>query len=169
MEQRPRTSLWTQREGPRRSGTDCSRPLIDLHCHILPTLDDGAIDLEDSVAMARQAESDGIAVVCATPHIRPDHEVAPHELESRVAAVNAELERQGIATRVAVGGEVAEDEVERLDDETLRRVSLGGAGIWLLIEPKAGPLSDTLHAHRRAADRAWLPDRHRAPGAPRGR
>jgi tyrosine-protein phosphatase YwqE len=94
--------------------------------------------------MARQAEADEIEVVCATPHIRPDHEVAPHELESRVEAVNSRLEQEGVATRVAVGGEVAEEEVERLDDETLRRVSLGGSGIWLLIEPKSGPLSDTL-------------------------
>jgi tyrosine-protein phosphatase YwqE len=118
--------------------------------------------------MARQAESDEIEVVCATPHIRPDHEVAPHELESRVAAVNAELERQGIATRVAVGGEVAEEEVQRLDDDTLRRVSLGGAGIWLLIEPKAGALSDTLqHTVEQLTERGFQtviahPERHAA-------
>jgi protein-tyrosine phosphatase len=33
--------------------------VIDLHCHILPALDDGALDLADSVAMARVAERDG--------------------------------------------------------------------------------------------------------------
>ena len=37
--------------------------MIDVHCHILPALDDGALDLDDAVDMARQAEVDGIAVV----------------------------------------------------------------------------------------------------------
>src|SRR5271167_1695874 len=62
-----------------------ARPeVIDLHCHILPELDDGALSLDDSVAMARQAEEDGITVVCATPHIRHDHEVCIEEIASHV-------------------------------------------------------------------------------------
>jgi len=54
--------------------------VIDVHCHILPALDDGALDLDDSAAMAAQAAEDGIEVVCATPHIRPDHLVRVAEL-----------------------------------------------------------------------------------------
>lgn len=46
------------------------RTVIDLHCHILPGIDDGAPDLADSIAMATQGAEDGIAVICATPHIR---------------------------------------------------------------------------------------------------
>jgi protein-tyrosine phosphatase len=119
--------------------------VIDLHCHILPALDDGAIDLADSVEMARQADADGIALICATPHIHPSHQVHPHELESRVVAVNTELERHGIEVRVTRGGEVAEEMLPRLNDEILERVSLGGSR-WLLVEPKPGPLSVTLLA-----------------------
>ena len=119
--------------------------MIDLHCHILPELDDGAVDLADSVEMARQADEDGIALICATPHIHPSHQVHPPQIEGRVAAVNAELERQGIEARVTRGGEVAEEMLPRLDDDTLERVSLGG-GHWLLVEPKPGPLSVTLLA-----------------------
>ena len=47
--------------------------VIDLHRHVLPGLDDGALDLNGSLAMAHQAEEDGIAAVCATqasPHAR---------------------------------------------------------------------------------------------------
>jgi protein-tyrosine phosphatase len=94
--------------------------------------------------MARQAEEDGIEVVCATPHIRPDHEVRLEELPRRVAAVNEELERHGISTRVEMGGEIAELHLPELDDEELAAVSLGGAGLYLLVEPKPGPLSDSL-------------------------
>jgi protein-tyrosine phosphatase len=114
--------------------------VIDLHCHILHALDDGAIDLDDSLAMARQAESDGIEIVCATPHIRPDHEVSIPELDERVLALNREFGKEGVAVRVARGGEVAETMVESMDDTTLRQVTLGGNGTWLLLEPRPGPL-----------------------------
>ena len=36
--------------------------MIDLHCHILPGVDDGAADTEEALAMARQAQNDGIEV-----------------------------------------------------------------------------------------------------------
>jgi protein-tyrosine phosphatase len=118
--------------------------VIDLHCHILPGIDDGAIDVDDSVAMARQGAADGIELICATPHIRHDHDVRIGELRSRVNEVNAELERVGVTARVATGGEVAETVLDRVDDDELRAVSLGGGGRWILLEPAPGPLSDTL-------------------------
>lgn len=118
--------------------------MIDLHCHILPGLDDGAVDMADSVAMARQAEADGIEVVCATPHIRHDHDVIAHEIRGRVAQVNAELERLGIGVLVAAGGELAETSEPGLDDSELREISLCGTGRWALLEPAPGPISDSL-------------------------
>jgi protein-tyrosine phosphatase len=118
--------------------------VIDLHCHILPALDDGAIDLDDSSAMARQAEADGIEIVCATPHIRSDHDVQVDELEGRIEGVNRELERRGIAVTVAPGGEVADEALETVTDTKLRCVSLGGTGMWLLVEPRPGPISGGL-------------------------
>ncbi len=42
--------------------------MIDLHCHILPGLDDGPSDMEESMAMAESAIADGITHVVATPH-----------------------------------------------------------------------------------------------------
>jgi protein-tyrosine phosphatase len=113
--------------------------LVDVHCHILPELDDGAHSLTDSVAMARQAYADGIAVVCATPHIRDDHDVHISELPGRVALLERELLRQGVGVRVLTGGEVAQRTAERLTVEELRRLSLAGNG-WVLLEPAPGPL-----------------------------
>lgn len=119
--------------------------MIDLHCHILPALDDGAQDLDDSLAMARQAEQDGIAVVCATPHIRRDHEVRSEEIAARVQVVQEHIEAEGVRLRIAPGGELAQTEADRLGDAELRHVSLGGAGGWILLEPAPGPLGDDLH------------------------
>jgi protein-tyrosine phosphatase len=120
--------------------------MIDLHCHILPALDDGALDLEDSVAMARQAEQDGIAVVCATPHIRGDHDVRIEEIAARVRSLQQELTDHAVDVRVIPGGELAQSEADRLPDAQLRLAALGGAGGWVLLEPAPGPLDDGLQA-----------------------
>jgi protein-tyrosine phosphatase len=117
--------------------------VIDLHCHILDAIDDGARDADDSVAMARQAEADGIAAVCATPHIRHDHDVRIEELAGRVAGLNARLERELVGVKILQGGEVAETAVEGLSEEELSLLSLGGGG-WILLEPAPGPLDDSL-------------------------
>ena len=139
--------------------------MIDLHCHILDAIDDGARDADDSAGMARQAEEDGIEAVCATPHIRHDHDVRIEELAERVRGLNARLEQELIAVRILQGGEVAETAVEALSEEELARVSLGGGG-WILLEPAPGPLGDSLlrrvaHLHDRG-HRALIahPERH---------
>jgi protein-tyrosine phosphatase len=139
--------------------------VIDLHCHILDAIDDGARDADDSVGMARQAEEDGIEAVCATPHIRHDHDVRIDELAGRVRGLNARLEQELVAVRVLQGGEVAETAVEGLGEEELAQVSLGG-GNWILLEPAPGPLGDSLlrrviHLHERGC-RALVahPERH---------
>ena len=106
------------------------------HCHILPALD-------DSAAMAAQAAEDGIEVVCATPHIRPDHLVSVAELPLRVDALRQELRRRGLDVEIALGGEVAQTTAAGLSDSELRNVSLGGGG-WVLVEPDPGPLGDDL-------------------------
>ena len=86
--------------------------VIDLHCHILPGIDDGALDLADSLAMGRVAAGDGIETIAATPHIRHDHDVRIGELPERVAEVNAELGRNEVPVTVVTGGEVAETALE---------------------------------------------------------
>lgn len=42
--------------------------MVDVHCHILPGLDDGSADVKESLAMAQTAITDGITHVVATPH-----------------------------------------------------------------------------------------------------
>lgn len=139
--------------------------MIDLHCHILDAIDDGARDADDSVGMARQAEADGIEAVCATPHIRHDHDVRIEELAERVRGLNARLEQELVAVKVLQGGEVAETALEGLSEEQLSLLALGG-GRWILLEPAPGPLDDSLLrrvAH--LADRGYRtivahPERH---------
>jgi protein-tyrosine phosphatase len=143
--------------------------VIDLHCHILPGLDDGALDIDDAVGMARQADEDGIRTVCATPHIRHDHDVVIETLPSRVSELNAELERRGLTVRVAAGGEVAETALQGLEAAELHALTLGGGGRWLLLEPAPGPLADSLAEAAEELARRGIrsviahPERHWAP------
>ena len=45
--------------------------MYDLHCHLLPGIDDGPAELSVSLEMARMAVADGITIVACTPHIYP--------------------------------------------------------------------------------------------------
>ncbi|HLI31789.1 MAG TPA: CpsB/CapC family capsule biosynthesis tyrosine phosphatase [Solirubrobacteraceae bacterium] len=119
--------------------------LIDLHCHILPALDDGALDMSDSVAMAREAARDGIEVVCATPHIRSDHDVRIEQLPERIEELQGQLDARGVPVRIAQGAEISQLSAETLSDRHLRTLSLGGGG-WILLEPASGPIAERLPA-----------------------
>lgn len=142
---------------------------VDLHCHLLPGIDDGARDLADAVEMARQAAVDGIAAICATPHIRADHAVRIDELPARRAELRAALLSARCPTRVLPGGEVAAAMLDALDDHELASVTLGGSGVWILLEPAPGPLDERLDAAvdalRARGFRALVahPERHPAP------
>ncbi len=143
--------------------------MIDLHTHILPGLDDGALDLADSLTMGRVAEDDGISVVCATPHVRSDHDVRLEELPQRVGELQDALDEAGIALRIAAGGEVSALIVDSLEDRHLSEICLGG-GDWVLLEPAPGPITDAFTAlvERLAARGARTvvahPERHAGPG-----
>jgi protein-tyrosine phosphatase len=45
---------------------------IDIHCHILPSLDDGPESVEESLEMLKMASDDGISHIFCTPHVYPD-------------------------------------------------------------------------------------------------
>jgi protein-tyrosine phosphatase len=144
--------------------------LVDLHCHLLPGVDDGALDEADAIAMARQAAVDGIGTICATPHVRHDHPLRIAELGERVGALRWALARAGVAVAVVPGAEVAVTSLRRLHDDELRAVTLGAAGRWLLLEPAPGPLDGELLDAVEWLERRGLrvvvahPERHIGPG-----
>lgn len=118
--------------------------MIDLHAHLLPGIDDGPVDIEGTVALARAAVDQGTRLLAATPHCREDHpDVKPAELSARTDDVRARLAAEGVALEVVQGGEVALAWALAADDDDLRRVSYGARGTDLLIETPFAPLPDT--------------------------
>ncbi|HOG45490.1 MAG TPA: capsular biosynthesis protein [Anaerolineae bacterium] len=82
--------------------------LTDLHCHILPDVDDGPADLAGALGLARAALDDGIATVAATPHnLMWRRGLSCATLEARVAELQRCLEEHGLSLRVVPGAETA--------------------------------------------------------------
>ena len=46
------------------------KELFDVHCHMVPGVDDGAADLEESLAMLKMQHEDGVRKIIITPHYR---------------------------------------------------------------------------------------------------
>ena len=61
--------------------------MIDVHCHILPSLDDGPSDLNESLEMAKIAYRGGIHKIIATPHVS-DGKYAFQDIRKRVDQFN---------------------------------------------------------------------------------
>lgn len=81
--------------------------MIDIHCHILPGMDDGAVDLSASLAMGRQAVSQGITHILCTPHHNNGQYNNPKaEVISAVAQLQKEFDQRDIALTLLEGQEV---------------------------------------------------------------
>src|SRR4051812_16514065 len=80
--------------------------MIDLHCHILPGLDDGAPDLPTSIEMARSFVADGVTAVACTPHILPGlyHNSGP-QIREATEKLRQVLHREGIALQLVTGAD----------------------------------------------------------------
>lgn len=110
--------------------------MIDLHCHILPGIDDGAADLDVSLEMARMAVADGIVTVACTPHVLPGvYENSGADIRARVRGLSAALENAGIPLLVTSG---ADAHLDPYLPDGLRSgdiPTLGGTRFFLLEPP----------------------------------
>jgi protein-tyrosine phosphatase len=79
--------------------------MIDIHTHILPGIDDGARNMRESLAMAREAWSIGTEVMVATPHFLPGIDKID-KVSHALAMLQRELELHSIPLQLCGGGEV---------------------------------------------------------------
>lgn len=109
--------------------------MIDIHCHLLPGIDDGAQDLDMALRMARIAVNDGIRVIVCTPHIYPgmyDNDAAG--IRVAVAELQAHLDDAGIALRLLAGAD-AHLTPDLVADVRADRVPTLAGSQYLLLEP----------------------------------
>ena len=80
--------------------------MVDLHCHILPKVDDGPATLDETLKMARFCVEDGITHIVATPHCHRDVHLLRADVLPRVAQLNSELESATIPLSILPGSEI---------------------------------------------------------------
>ncbi len=88
-----------------------SQRSVDLHCHILPGVDDGPAAMDDALALCRMMVRDGFTDIIATPHMLGRWETAnpPAQIRPAVDALQRELDAHQIPLNIYPGGEVRLD------------------------------------------------------------
>ncbi|WP_214804243.1 MULTISPECIES: tyrosine-protein phosphatase [unclassified Exiguobacterium] len=113
--------------------------MVDLHCHLLPLVDDGPASVEHTLQLAEQAVAEGVSQIIATPHLyHPQFETEDVDVRLTVAELNVLLKQRDIPLTVYPGHEI------RLTGELIEEIKDGKAlpladSRYLLIEfPSSG-------------------------------
>ena len=116
--------------------------MIDLHCHLLPGVDDGPKTLEESLDYALTAVREGTERIVATPHVE---RVEVLDLPERVRELRDALADAGIALAVECGGELKPHSIPALSQRELETIAHGPPGRrWILLEVPFRGLGDDL-------------------------
>jgi protein-tyrosine phosphatase len=109
----------------------------DPHCHLLPGLDDGAVDLQMSLAMARRAALAGVRTIIATPHgchpLVADF-MEPAFICDQVRLLNQAIRSEGIPVMVKPGSEYLMNASLPSLFEEGRLTTWAGEGRYILVE-----------------------------------
>jgi len=109
--------------------------MIDLHCHILPNIDDGADSIETSIAMAKEAVAQGITHILCTPHHNNGrYQNSKAMVIEAVALLQAELDKQQVDLTLFEGQEVriTGDLLQEVNDDRILFTDL--TNTYVLIE-----------------------------------
>lgn len=93
--------------------------MIDIHCHILPNVDDGSENIEESIKMAKIAESEGITTIVSTSHYHIDFKYKMgKQLKGELDKLNEILRNQSINVEVILGNEIyyTNDFIDKFDE-----------------------------------------------------
>ena len=91
--------------------------MLDIHCHILPALDDGPQTLAEALDVARFCVADGITHITATPHCHDHLHLLRADIMPRVADFQRELNQAEIPLTVFPGSEIRINDIARFQQE----------------------------------------------------
>lgn len=120
-------------------------PSIDIHCHILPGVDDGSPNMETSLCMLKTALSEGTKGMILTPHHKPMHRNAsPRYIEEYTLDLMEKAHEQGIKVQLFPGNEIyySADTVSQLERGEV--ATMAGSG-YVLIEFHPTDMYKTIH------------------------
>ena len=99
--------------------------MIDLHCHILPGVDDGSQNIEQSVKIALNAKEAGFNTICCTPHfLEPNYISKKSDNLKLLEELKIELKKQNIEINLILGNEVyiSENVSQLLENEIISKI-----------------------------------------------
>jgi protein-tyrosine phosphatase len=141
--------------------------VIDLHCHVLPGIDDGPENRDAALQLARAARDAGTELIVATPHVNhafPGNDAA--RIATAVDDFRSLLGAAGIDLEIRTGAELALTRAGELADAELDALRLGG-GPFLLVEcpdtPSATGFDRALHSLQVKGHRILLAHAERIP------
>lgn len=109
--------------------------MIDIHCHILPSIDDGPKAIEESLVMAEMAATDGIDITIATPHVETSNRTdISIQIADKVAELQSAIDSKGINLQIAVGAEVYPSSTILQAIDKGAKITLGDAYKYILLD-----------------------------------
>ena len=108
--------------------------VTDVHCHILPQVDDGASSVEESIRMLRSAAQEGIIKIFVTPHYKAGrHNAGIGEIQQKLKELQRISDEEGLGIELIPGNEVLyfNDLYEALEEKTIQTM---GESNHVLIE-----------------------------------
>ena len=124
-------------------------PYVDLHCHLLPGLDDGARTLADAVRFARRLDAEGVLDVACTSHIKRAHfpRIDIAELAGRREDASARSTPRASTSACTRAASSPHEDALELHDRELQLIAQGPEHApWLLLECPFAGLDDEFDA-----------------------
>lgn len=109
--------------------------MVDIHCHILPGVDDGARNMEESLRMLSRAAAAGVKTVAATPHlIAGTYGIELLNREQMTADLQKAADESGINIQIKPGVEYYLSSEMLEDTAKLKELTLNNNGKYILVE-----------------------------------
>ncbi len=113
-------------------------PLIDMHSHILPGVDDGSKDMEQTIRMLKIAYEDGIRGIIATPHYHIGRMIADiSQCQWKLGDTMKQIEDMGMDMQMYLGNEIYyfSDAMSKLNSDEIRTMA-DSSYVLLEFDPK---------------------------------
>ncbi len=113
--------------------------MIDIHCHVLPSIDDGPSDIETSIKMLKIAADDGITHIVATPHFRQDEKPTIQDIRDGISQLEKSVNGAGMGIKLLIGADIRLTYELIYGIEENRIPSINGSRYFLLELPDLIP------------------------------
>ena len=112
-----------------------NKQMVDIHCHVLPGVDDGAKSIQESLEILRRSAASGVGTVVATPHLlKGVYEVNYFERKEMTAELQQLANESGIDIQVKVGVECYLSPEILKDIDKLDELTINNNGKYILVE-----------------------------------